>query len=365
MLRSMTAGRVAGLCALALALPLLLLTASVRVAGHRTGDHDEPDEPPEGWYWGSVDANIDWCERNYSVTPYVAELWNALSSLPIFFFALAGYIAGRKYSKCEDRFRLGYAIMMLVGLGSFMFHATLRRYAQCMDELPMLWAAIVLFYNSLDYKPRGFGGPPGAPVSNARRIAASAQSFWEQAQYRGGLKLALFASGVTLTIIYFYLPSLFLVFFIGYSTFLMSFCVIMGYHIWSGPRNVRRRGSAGSHGYEPVSTQGDGSANGGGMVPTSSSNNRPYTRVLGKLFWGAIFGYFGGFVFWSYENTFCSSLPNWAQLHALWHIMAGLGTFCAIQCQIAWRAEELGGKTSIDMDLGGHVLPIVVVKYDN
>jgi hypothetical protein len=37
--------------------------------------------------------------------------------------------------------------MFLVGIGSLMFHATLRRYAQCMDELPMMWASIALFYN--------------------------------------------------------------------------------------------------------------------------------------------------------------------------------------------------------------------------
>ena len=43
--------------------------------------------------------------------------------------------------------------------------------------------------------------------------------------------------------------------------------------------------------------------------------------------------------------------------------MAGLGSFCTIQCQLAWRAEELGGRTAIDMDLGGGILPIVVVKY--
>jgi hypothetical protein len=79
---------------------------------------------------------------------------------------------------------------------------------------------------------------------------------------------------------------------------------------------------------------------------------------------GAVAGYFGGFAFWSFENTYCASLPNWVQFHALWHIMAGLGTFCAVQCQIAWRAEELGGKTAIDMELGGQIMPIVVVKYD-
>jgi hypothetical protein len=43
--------------------------------------------------------------------------------------------------------------------------------------------------------------------------------------------------------------------------------------------------------------------------------------------------------------------------------MAGLGTFCAIQCQVAWRGEELGGRTSIDSSCAGGLLPIVVVQF--
>lgn len=87
------------------------------------------------------------CERNYSTSPYLAEFWNALSSLPIFVFAVFGYMAGKRYAMAEARFSLTFAIIALVGLGSFMFHATLRRYAQCMDELPMLWTSITMFYN--------------------------------------------------------------------------------------------------------------------------------------------------------------------------------------------------------------------------
>ena len=117
------------------------------------------------------------CERNYSTTTYLAEFWNAISSIPIFLFALIGYGAGKRYAMAETRsdkrttetrarkhhacdciltirrvlalcsFSLTYFLIMLVGIGSFAFHATLRRYAQCMDELPMLWASIMLFYN--------------------------------------------------------------------------------------------------------------------------------------------------------------------------------------------------------------------------
>ena len=32
-------------------------------------------------YWGTVTSTVDWCERNYAFTPYVAELFNSASSL--------------------------------------------------------------------------------------------------------------------------------------------------------------------------------------------------------------------------------------------------------------------------------------------
>jgi hypothetical protein len=84
-------------------LPLLLSLLPLYVSGFPTGDHIESIEPSNGWYWGSVDANIDWCERNYEVTPYVAEFWNAISSIPIALCAAVGYFAGKRYAAAETR----------------------------------------------------------------------------------------------------------------------------------------------------------------------------------------------------------------------------------------------------------------------
>jgi dihydroceramidase len=41
-----------------------------------------PPPPPPPLFWGPITANYDWCEPNYLVTPYIAEFFNALSSLP-------------------------------------------------------------------------------------------------------------------------------------------------------------------------------------------------------------------------------------------------------------------------------------------
>lgn len=267
-------------CAASLVLSALVTLA----AAFRTGDHWEPDAPPGGWYWGDIDANIDWCERNYDTTEYIAEFWNTISSIPIFLFALAGYIAGKRYAMAESRFSLAFFLMMLVGLGSTCFHATLRRYAQSMDELPMLWTSICLFYNAVDH------APPNDP--NWVHPATSARAGFHRAplrrqgkflsllpahpafQHRAGLKLVLLFSAIALTTIYFYIPGLFIIFFIGYSTFLMSFVFIMAFHIFFSARAERknRLHAHSEQGYEAVQLSERNEGGDGISPPTTPPN---------------------------------------------------------------------------------------------
>jgi len=436
------------LSSLLLSVPLPVVGEPLLMGGH--------EEPLEVGYWGVVDANIDWCERNYQVTPYLAECWNALSSLPIAAFAAIGYMAGRRYARIETRFGLAFGLMALVGFGSFAFHATLRRYAQALDELPMVYAAIALTYNSIDYQPssarrkrlrengmtNGHNGvseddpewglhgddmeddlpirassmPHGPPRNSvAQRIPLC--PFSRPLCHRWVLKLVLVSVAVILTAIYLYFPQFYAVFFIGYSTFLLSFVAIMAMHLWWSPRgkatdsynDVRGEYEAlgqsqvqgmqleplsaivtsnNGHSTTTSSPSPDGSSDRStpdGAVAAlndgaaehehkstshkSSTFVRGYNPAIRRLFWLGLFGYFSGFVFWMYENTYCTTLPTGAlgQFHALWHILAGVGTFCIIQAQVLWRAEESGAR-NVEVKFRPHcstpaALPIVIVKY--
>src|SRR5579871_6918927 len=92
-------------------------------------------------FWGPVTSSVDWCEANYAVTPYVAELWNTLSSLAM----VAAGAAGLLHRKLPDaRYRMAYALLALVGLGSIAFHASLRFELQMLDELPMLYVVLLI-----------------------------------------------------------------------------------------------------------------------------------------------------------------------------------------------------------------------------
>lgn len=91
-------------------------------------------------FWGPVTATLDWCEVNYQFSRYIAEAANSFSNL--FTICLAAYGAAQSFTeKLPRRYLVGYAGFALVGLGSFIFHATLLFEAQLMDELPMVYVA--------------------------------------------------------------------------------------------------------------------------------------------------------------------------------------------------------------------------------
>lgn len=74
-------------------------------------------------YWGPPTSTVDWCELNYTVSHYVAEFFNTISSLSIVFVGLLGII--HHYKTLETRFIVGFGSVALVGLGSAAFHGTL------------------------------------------------------------------------------------------------------------------------------------------------------------------------------------------------------------------------------------------------
>mmetsp|Transcript_428 Transcript_428/g.977 ORF Transcript_428/g.977 Transcript_428/m.977 type:complete len:266 (+) Transcript_428:60-857(+) len=97
-------------------------------------------------FWEPHTSSIDFCEANYRFTPYVAELLNSITSIPI---ALAGVLAWATTPspyQTSLRFVLCWLAFIAIGLGSAAFHSTLRRSAQAMDEVPMVLANLVFVF---------------------------------------------------------------------------------------------------------------------------------------------------------------------------------------------------------------------------
>ena len=87
--------------------------------------------------WGPHTGTIDWCETNYTHTPYIAEFVNTLTNIPVIILGLYG-AAVSFLNGVNRRYVLCYLGLSLIGVGSTGFHASLRWEWQLMDELPMV-----------------------------------------------------------------------------------------------------------------------------------------------------------------------------------------------------------------------------------
>ena len=94
---------------------------------------DAPYWPSTGW----APSSANFCEADYAHSPFVAELANTVSSLPI--------VAAGAYLLCVGarerwgaRFHALSAAVLVTGLGSVAFHATLLFAGQLLDEMGMV-----------------------------------------------------------------------------------------------------------------------------------------------------------------------------------------------------------------------------------
>jgi len=81
------------------------------------------------YYWGPEDTSVHFCEDKYTKHPRVAEYYNTISSL--YYIVIGILFLNSRIS------HLGKSLI-IVGIGAFLLHMTLRYYAQMLDEAAML-----------------------------------------------------------------------------------------------------------------------------------------------------------------------------------------------------------------------------------
>jgi len=114
-------------------------------------------------FWGPPTASLDWCEVNYSYSPYIAEFWNTFSSLWLTFLAFFGSYHGLRLH-VRPRVHLAYAALGVVGIGSALFHATLLYSCQLLDELPMIYGVLIFVYTLFEFDKHSVFGKLFTPV---------------------------------------------------------------------------------------------------------------------------------------------------------------------------------------------------------
>lgn len=241
----------------------------------------------EGFWTGrGVPAGVDWCEPNYAVTPYVAEFWNTLSSLPMVVIGLYGLWrwAGSR-DVMERRFAVCFAGLVLVGAGSAAFHGTLLRVPQALDELPMVYAGLAAAWVVLH---RGALRDEGRTVAVAFVIYAVA--------FTGAYALS---------------SAFFEIFLLSYTGIVSYLTIASVLFTWV----------------------------------------RPSSRLLSGLLLISALGFLGTlFACWLPEHVWlgCGHPAQQLQLHSLWHLGAGTGTYAFILWMVADRARMVGRTVRVD-----------------
>ncbi len=70
-------------------------------------------------------STLDWCEENNYATVYSAEVVNTLTNLVFVYLAFKGIQSCRRHGH-DTIFLVSFVGYLLVGTGSFLFHATLK-----------------------------------------------------------------------------------------------------------------------------------------------------------------------------------------------------------------------------------------------
>ena len=267
-------------------------------------------EPPEQYarenalvgYWGPVTSSIDWCERNYLFTPFIAEFFNTISNLGMVLLGMLGmYLNWRE--GVGARYVVANFTLFIIGVGSAAFHGTLTHVGQQGDETPMIIGSAVWLW-----------------------CLAFSEPAFEQANARLKTTSAVFGTvAVSAFAVLHYMYSFVLVF-QGLVAVMIIVMLTRLYLLW-------RRA------------------------------NMPSLRTPYKLYMGTILV---AFPLWLIDQHVCVHLhdlphgvPN-PQFHAWWHVLMGVNCYMGPVVESPIRLGKLGRK-GVEIGWWGGWLPFVRV----
>ncbi|GME25463.1 Ceramidase [Neofusicoccum parvum] len=257
---------------------------------------------------------------DYYATIYSAEIINTLTNLLFIYLAFKG-INNCLRNDHDTIFLVTFAGYLLVGTGSFLFHATLKYPMQLVDELSMIYTTCLMFYATFSYG--------------------------QSRLYAQLLGLFLVALAAFITGYYHYLQDP--AFHQNMYALLTAVVLLRSMYIME----VRLRPTLKAK-KQPGNTSANGSA-----APSREQQRRDArdVRILRSMWIMIASGlsiFLGGFAIWTLDNEFCGTLRRWRrdvglpwgivlEGHGWWHLMTGIGAYFYIVWGV-WLRHCLNGK---------------------
>jgi len=264
--------------------------------------------PSQDGYWGPITSTLNWCEEDYYATIYSAEIINTLTNLLFVFLAIKGILNCRKHGH-DGIFLVTFCGYACVGVGSFLFHTTLKYPMQLVDELSMIYTTCLMCY--------------------------AVFSFSRSTRFRAILAIALILLSVFITLYYHYLQDPVFhqnAYAILTATVLFRMMYVMEFKLRPSLRKRNDR----VHSHE------------------EDERDRKILKTMWIMIAYGLGIFLGGFVIWVLDNKYCLLLRTWRrevglpwgfllECHGWWHLMTGTGAYFYIVWAI-WLRHVLNGR---------------------
>ncbi len=208
--------------------------------------------------------------QDYYATPYAAEIVNTLTNLLFIYFAYLGIQSCRKHHH-DTIFLISFIGYLLVGSGSFLFHATLKYPMQLVDELSMIYTTCLMCYATFSY-------------ARSRLFAQV-------------LGVGLVGLAVFITAYYHYLqdPRF------HQNAYAALTVVIVMRQMWVMETMLRAR----------FKGEGTGKQGKGGVGMREDKRDEEILRSMWTLIGIGLSTFLTGFGIWHLDNVYCSTLRGW------------------------------------------------------
>ncbi|KAJ2449957.1 alkaline ceramidase ydc1 [Coemansia sp. RSA 2336] len=229
-------------------------------------------------------------KENYAISNYVAEFWNTFTNSVMITLAVLGIRSSMRH-RHGKRVTAMYIGLLIVGVGSTCFHATLKYTTQMLDELPMLYLCGLALYSLLEINTEIVYGVKVPVLLGLFQISVTLiYLFWIQNPVFHQVAFAMMVLG----------------------SIYLAFCRLKELQISKETRRTMSR-----------------------------------LHIVGQL------GMWGGFLVWNIDNIFCHQLRSYRsylgmpfdgilQLHGWWHVMTAYGSAYLIMWAHMIKLARLG-----------------------